>query len=380
MGSGSRGSWNYTQIVTNKSSSDIIALVKVLIIFLILTFSGYIIGSLTGFNAISHTHFSTFSTIALALGLYVAVSGIDLPSLGKYKKTAWFIITAGVPLQIFVTGFLMWVIYPHPVSLLVAVAIDQIDPLSVTTLLNNKAGMSKEAKTLLRVWASFDDPVTVLVGFVFLIPIVTGVAMESTSTYLIGLIMNVIPALGIWWAYKKEYLKNWNVQFMLLVLGLVYAVATQAFLFAAIMGLFIRPFAEEHLSKIISVLYYSILIIVGAGLVHYGIDIRLGFLLALVEFFVVQPLSALTMVKGTTNDIFRLAFAQQNGLTTILMGLAFQTMGFNVLPILLPAIVVINILNLSINGYYSWKESQGELVTKADPRILKKYKDNLAIQ
>lgn len=345
--------------------------------FLFLTAIGVSLGWSTGFNPLEYGQFSLFATVALAFGLYTAVAGIDLPSLGKYKNTAIFIITAGVPIQIALTVGFMWLVYPHPISILVAVAIDQIDPLSVSTLLNGKLGMSKEAKSLLRVWAAFDDPVTVLVGFALLIPAITGVVTQSFGSYLFSLALNVVPA-AIFYLLSQQ---SWFTKKMKLIslIGLfAFSIWQQAFLLIALAGLFLRPFEGDLLEKITEYLYYTVIVIIGAAIVDYGVDLRLGALLAIGEFFVVQPLSAIFMVKGTTNDIFRLAFAQQNGLTTILMGLVFQIMGFNVLPILLPAIVIINTLNLTINGYYSWKESRGKLVTKVDPKKLKQFEADLA--
>ena len=350
-----------------------------ILVFIALTIIGLALGVITGINPIAAPGFKLFSSIALAVGLYASVVGIDITSLGKYKKTATFIITAGVPIQIVITAAIMWIIYPHPISLLVAVAIDQIDPLSVNTLLNNKLGMSTEAKSLLRVWASFDDPVTVLVGLAFLVPVITGVATGSAATYLLGLMLNLVPAITLYLMHRRGWLQSRLVSLILLALTMGYVVLFEAFLLAAIIGLFIRPIDEAKLGRVVSVIYYLVIVVVGAAVADYGVDLRLGFLLAIVEFFVVQPLSALFMVKGTTNDIFRLAFAQQNGLTTILMGLVFQSLGFNVLPILLPAIIIINMLNLSINEYYSWKEQHGMLVTKPDQSMLQKYHKTLSV-
>lgn len=348
-----------------------------LVKFIGLTIIGLALGFATGFNPLQHPQFSLFASIALTFGLYTAVAGIDLPALGRYKNTAIFIITAGVPLQIALIAGFMWLIYPHPVSILVAVAIDQIDPLSVSTLLNNKLGMSKEAKALLRVWASFDDPVTVLVGFAFLVPAITGVISGSMSSYLVSLLLNIVPAIVLYWFSKQKFFTR-PVSFVLLGLVFAFTVWQQTYLLAALCGLFIRPLKNNLMEKVTEYLYYVVIVVVGAAVVDYGVDLRLGALLALGEFFIVQPLSALLLVKGTTNDIFRLAFAQQNGLTTILMGLVFQVMGFNVLPILLPAILIINTLNLSINALYSWKESHGQLVTKPDKSALKKLHNTVS--
>ena len=128
---------------------------------------------------------------------------------------------------------------------------------------------------------------------------------------------------------------------------------------AAIAGLLLRPISTRILEKITTWLCYAIVFIVGMALYSYGIDYRLGILLALVEFSIVQPISTLVFFNGKAGDVLRIAFAQQNGLTTLLMGIAFQGLGFNVLSILLPAIIVINLLNIGINKIYSWKERHG---------------------
>jgi hypothetical protein len=206
------------------------------------------------------------------------------------------------------------------------------------------------------------------------------VVTTSFTSYLFSLGLNLAPAALLYFAKTKGLLKGHPLQVLVLVGAFLFSIYHQAFLFAALCGLLVRPLDTDKLSHYTTYLYYLVIMVVGAAVVHYGIDLRLGILLAIVEFFIIQPLSALFMVKGTTNDIFRLSFAQQNGLTTILMGLAFQAMGFDVLPILLPAIVTINFFNLTINGYYSWKELRGEIITKVDQKELKKYHAQLAVQ
>lgn len=351
---------------------------KNLALFILLTVIGFGLGSIIGINPIEIDNFNILASLALAFGLYTAVSGIDINSLGKYKKISVFIVTAGVPIQILVTAAIMYIIYPHPISILVAVAIDQIDPISVSTLLNNKLGMTKAAKSLLNVWASFDDPVTVLFGFALLLPLVTDTSFASIKDLGLGLILNIVPAVTVYYLAKSKVLKKKPVQIITLLLSIIFTVATQSFLFIALVGLLVRPFDAKNLGKYTTAIYYAILLIVGMSLPFYGIDLRLGFLLALVEFFVVQPLSAITMVKGTANDIFRLAFAQQNGLTTLLMGLTFQALGFNVLPILLPAIICINAFNLTINWIYSYKEQNHLIITKVDKKTQEKFKHKLS--
>lgn len=330
-------------------------------LFTFITLLGVGAGWLSGQNPIETQFFQWFASFALVIGLYGSVIGVDLPAMRQRKWLAITIITIAVPLQILATGGLMYLIYPVGLSWLLAVAIDQIDPLSTATLLGDKDKMSDEAKAILRVWASFDDPVTVLFGFFVLLPLVSGQSPGVTgSSYLISLALNLLPALVLWLLYRyTNLLQRRGLAVGLLAAVLIYAFFTESYLLAAIAGLLLRPIPEAYFAKAIQWLFYSIVFVVGMAIYSYGIDLRLGILLAVVEFFVVQPLTALILFNGTASDVFRVAYAQQNGLTTLLMGIAFESLGIQVLHILLPAILAINLFNLGVNKLFSWKEARG---------------------
>lgn len=337
-----------------------------LLLFLAATLGGILAGWGTNFNPVSTTAFHIGATAALVVGLYGSVVGIDLAAVRPHKWLALIIITVAVPAQILATGAIMYLIYPVGASFLLAAAIDQIDPLSTSTLLQDKEKMSAGAKGLLRIWASFDDPVTVICGFLILLPLVTGQAagLDENRSYGLGLALNLAPAGLLWLLYRyTPLLRQRGASLVALLICLGYAFVTESYLFAAITGLLLRPIPEKYLQRAITGMYYVIVVIVGMALYSYRADlaegVRLGALLALVEFFVVQPLTALILFNGSTRDVFRLAFAQQNGLTTLLMGLAFESYGVHVLHILLPAIIVVNLCNLCVNKLYSWKEKRG---------------------
>ncbi len=332
-----------------------------LIFFIIITAFGTLVGKWTNINPVEQAVFSPFTTFALIVGLYGSVVGIDLSAIRQRRWLAVIVITVAVPIQIMASGALMYLIYPASISFLLAVAMTQIDPLSVDTLLQDKESMSQEAKGILRVWASFDDPVTVLFGFLILLPLITGQAIEgSVTAMLLGLMANVGVAFALWALGKwTKVLQDPAITLVLLLLTLIFAFFTQAFLLAAITGLLLRPVPEKYLGSLTAVLYYGIVFVVGMAMYTYGIDLRLGFLLAIVGYFVIQPLTTIIVFSGSSKDLLRIAFAQQNGLTTLLMGIAFQNLGFKVLHILLPAIIITNMLNLIVNKILSWKEAQG---------------------
>jgi hypothetical protein len=357
-----------------------------------ITVLGVLAGKFSGVNPVQAGGFNWFTSFALVIGLYGSVIGIDLPSIRRRKWLAVTIITVAVPLQILATGAVMYLMYPAAISFLLAVAIDQIDPISTATLLQDKQKMSDEAKGILRVWAAFDDPVTVLFGFFILLPLVTGKSLTGTTAdplaYLGSLVLNLIPALILWLLYRYTHWLGrgvwhtpqsveagvgqgtrrapqqnyWLERFpatAILSITLLYTFLTQSYLLAAIAGLLLRPIPEKYFQRVIRVLYYLIVFVVGMAIAHYGVDLRLGILLAIAEFFVVQPVSAFVMFNGRISDVVRIAYAQQNGLTTLLMGIAFESLGLRVLHILLPAILVVNLFNLGVNKLLSWKEQRG---------------------
>ncbi len=362
---------------------------RYLIVFICVTVFGIILGSLLDIDPINQPSFPMFASVALVIGLYGSVVGIDLVALKPNWKRAVLIVTLAVPIQIIATGMLTYLVFPISISWLVAVAIDQIDPLSVETLIHNKKRMSESAKSLLRVWASFDDPVTVIFGFLVLLPLVAGTNLGlEFATYMKGLAANLFPAVLL--LLLMRFLKSGKIDYSvsehissqklnpvlrkannrqrviyypIIVVVLVYAFVTGSYLFAAIAGLLVRPLEPDQklLSSVIAILYYIVVLIVGMSLYTSGIDIAFGLVLAFIEFFIVQPLSALVFFRGKRLDVIRIAFAQQNGLTTLLMGLAFQAAGFNVLPILIPAIVCINLMNLLVNMGISWLEEDNRL-------------------
>ena len=335
-----------------------------LIFFVIITALGTLVGKWTNINPVEQPIFSPFTTFALVVGLYSSVVGIDLGAIRQRRWLAIIVITIAVPVQILASGAVMYLIYPAAISFLLAVAMTQIDPLSVDTLLQDKESMSEEAKGILRVWASFDDPVTVLFGFLILLPLITGQAIEGNAgSMLVGLLANVGVAVLLWALGKwTKIFESTAVTLAALLLTLTFAFFTQAFLLAAITGLLLRPLPEKYLGNLTAVLYYGIVFVVGMAMYTYGIDLRLGFLLAVVGYFVIQPLTTILVFSGSAKDLLRIAFAQQNGLTTLLMGIAFQNLGFEVLHILLPAIIITNLFNLLVNKVLSWKEAKGFIV------------------
>nr|BFE49513.1 hypothetical protein GCM10017745_29400 [Saccharothrix mutabilis subsp. capreolus] len=105
--------------------------------------------------------YSLFITALLGFGLYASTSGIVIDEFRRELRTVVLAVTLGVLAKVALIFGVMFLVYRQPEHLVFAVAVAQIDPLSVAAV-RAKSKMSDSAKALLSAWASFDDPITVL--------------------------------------------------------------------------------------------------------------------------------------------------------------------------------------------------------------------------
>ncbi|TVL92399.1 hypothetical protein [Streptomyces sp. SAJ15] len=98
----------------------------------------------------------------LAVGLYGSAYGIARPQARRDLGRILVAVTFGVLLKAALIAGVLALAHPdRPEYLVLAVAMAQIDPLSVAALMERRE-MSPRAKSLLAAWASFDDPVTTI--------------------------------------------------------------------------------------------------------------------------------------------------------------------------------------------------------------------------
>src|SRR5690242_18010760 len=69
----------------------------------------------------------------LAIGLYGSTRDIDLGELRNNRRTVLLALTLGVLAKVVFIATVMLVLYPEPASLVVGVAVAQIDPLAVAS-------------------------------------------------------------------------------------------------------------------------------------------------------------------------------------------------------------------------------------------------------
>jgi len=107
--------------------------------------------------------YGVLTAALLAVGLYTSTRGIVLSQARRHVKLIVLAVTVGVFAKAALIGGALVVIFGDPIFWVLGIAVAQIDPLSVAALMRGSP-MSQRAKTILAAWASFDDPMTVLLA------------------------------------------------------------------------------------------------------------------------------------------------------------------------------------------------------------------------
>lgn len=316
---------------------------------LLVALTGLAIASVVDISNLSEQpYYEPFTYALLAVGLYGSVYGIHLDELQNHTRIILRAITIGVLLKTIIIGSALYLVTRSGVAFLLGLTVAQIDPLSVANLLKgDNSKLSPRARTILGAWSSFDDPMTVLLSIYalyFFIP-QSGTAnlLDSILPFALGLAENLIFVLVAFLIYK--YIKqNSTAMILLLLVCFVTAVAFKWMLGIALIGLFLRPEIKK-LPVIISAAFYIAVLLLGFLLVNgvswvQGLALGIGAILAqvIVGLFLTRDLPR--------NERLYLAFAQQNGITAMILALFFEKDLAGTVGIVAPAIIVINL------GYY----------------------------
>lgn len=298
----------------------------------------------------------------LAAGLFASVYGISRRELQRNARVVLLAITLGVALKAGLVGAIMALAYGSAGFLLLGVAVAQIDPLSVAATLG-RSGMSQRAKSILAAWASFDDPVTVLLVYAgsFALPAAShgsggglGAGAGSYLSQIIGNAVLIGVAAIAWYILAVTLHGRVSDRFRFALQGLVLAgllaAATEYGLLVGITvcGLFYRPPIAAVMERVVNVAFYAAAFLLGLLLVA-GVDLAAGLLLG-VSVFAVQMLTAFVISPGLPRaDRVHLALGQQNGLTAIVLGLALQPYLPQAVGIIAVAILTVNVINIYSN-------------------------------
>ncbi|MCS7481368.1 hypothetical protein ACFFQW_23305 [Umezawaea endophytica] len=309
-----------------------------------------------------------FVTALLGFGLYASTRGIEIDEFRTHLRTVVLAVTLGVLAKVAFIFGVLYLVYRDPDHLVLAIALAQIDPLSVAAV-RLKSRMSESAKALLAAWASFDDPITVLLtayftAFALGAHDTVGTGLTSFGTSLLWnavLVAAAYLAHRVWKARRttSDAPRPWPVRWavrtgliLLLLAGGFVAVKYALLLALAVIGLFFRPNLGRSLDGLTQVALYTAAVAVGAVLVG-GVRIGEGVVLGIAAYAAqVVVALVLTVPKVWRGDRVRLALGQQNGLTAIILALLLEPNFPGTIAVVAPAIIVVNVLHALCNGLY----------------------------
>lgn len=319
----------------------------------------------------------------LFVGLYAAVLGINHAEAKKEWPIVLTAITFGVVCKYAIIFGITFAVTRQWEYAVLAMAVAQIDPLSIAALQKDNR-LGARTQVVLRMWASFDDPMTA-VATPFL---VMGVAAFASTTVLMPAAFNpwlIVAACGaicILMATRTLLTQAKHTQVLRFVTVAVIGVLTVAsgfFPLAAFAGWFIRPAAidveagtEAQQAKA------EQRVTIGTDLALAGATFLLGMLLANgvdwfggsilgVATFASQAVATIavlaiasrirlpggrTSVPFTKHATWHLALSQQNGITAIILALNIEPYVPGSVAVVSFAIVVINLINYAANRIF----------------------------
>ncbi len=116
----------------------------------------------------------------------------------------------------------------------------------------------------------------------------------------------------------------------------------------AIIGLFLRPNIEKTIAKTVEVALMLAAVLLGMLLV-YGINLSGGLVMGAAAFGAQILVGFLLTFGLSKKDRVHIAFAQQNGITAIILALLFESSYPGTVAIVAPAILVTNTLHFVTN-------------------------------
>jgi NhaP-type Na+/H+ or K+/H+ antiporter len=331
---------------------------------------GFVIASVFSIGSVQNSQWYLLAVATLlAGGLYSSTYGISITEARRHVRLILKAITVGVLLKALIIGAGMALVLRSPFGFILGIIVAQIDPLSTAALMKGNR-MTKRAKAILAAWASFDDPMTVILSLYA--PVVgamlTGTHWEAVhgsmqdaglAGYFTETGVNLLFAGGVFvlWQLMKRHSKATSMVVVVLVaLGmyglLVGALSVGVYYFwmlgIAVLGLFMRPPIEKMLEHTVRWALHMAAVLLGILLVH-GVNLWPGVALGFFAYSAQIIVGLLLTRKFTHKDRLHIAFAQQNGITAIILALLFETTYPGTVAIVAPAIVVINVLHVAAN-------------------------------
>ncbi|MFF4105319.1 hypothetical protein [Streptomyces sp. NPDC001903] len=317
--------------------------------------------------------------LLLAVGLYGSTYSIDLGALRSDLSGVVAAVTLGVVLKASLIAGVMVLVFDRPEYLVLGIAVAQIDPLSVAALAKGER-MSPRARSLLTAWASFDDPMTVLLTLYVAAYAYTAAGHEGAPAvagggaggYVSGLLLNAALLAGVlllWWAGRRALRALAGsreaaaalagtppgrrteavLTGALVVAMLALAAAGMLMLAVALAGLVVRTGAfDKIVDRAVAGAYLAAFLALGLFLAQ-GVALLPGLALG-VAAFGAQAVVALGVmplfVRGLERrDRIALGLGQQNGITAVLIALALERDFPGTVSVVGPAVLVVNLLH-----------------------------------
>ncbi|MEU4806035.1 hypothetical protein [Actinosynnema sp. NPDC023587] len=312
------------------------------------------------------TAYGFFITALLGFGLYASTSGIDIAEFRREFRTVVLAVTLGVLAKVVLIFGVVYLVYREPWHLVLAVAVAQIDPLSVAAV-RAKSRMSASAKALLSAWASFDDPITMLLTVYLTSFALRGGAVGGFGAFTLNFALNLALAGGAWlvWRFARRRVGSGGgrarravvralLVLVVLAVGFV-AVQFSLLLALALIGLFFRPDFGRWVDGLAEIGLYAATVAVGLVLAS-AFSWRLaavGAVLGLAAYLAQAAVAGvLTSARRWRDDRVRLCLGQQNGLTAIILALLLEPNFTGAIAVVAPAVVVVNLVHALANGAY----------------------------
>lgn len=316
------------------------------------------------------------ATTLLMVGLYSSTAGISVSELRAGVRTVVLAVTVGVFAKAAMVAAVMYLFFQEPRYAVLGLAVAQIDPLAVAAM-SRGSRISPRARALLAAWASFDDPITVLLtvyATMWLLdsgPPGTGGLETSLSSGFLDFLLNLAlaaVALLLWafwrWWTKRRMARSVDragtrplggatsavtaletaMLLAMLAVGVVYSLP----LAVALLGLFFRPALGRWLTGTTTAALLAATFLLGVALAT-GIEPLAGLVLGGAAFAAQVVVARIIPARLSGRDRAYLAAGQQNGITAIILALLLEADFPGTVGIVAPAIAVVAVLHAVAN-------------------------------
>lgn len=334
-------------------------------------------------QGIEHTlGYALTASMLLYFGLYMAVFGIDKEEARHHLRIVAIAITLGVLCKyLLIFGVTYWLTGDIHYAIL-SMAVAQIDPLSVAAL-NNDKRLAPQTRTILNMWASFDDPMTAIATPVILVTtahfaqqrFASGASLTdvlfSLTPFILALVLIAVVfvrrRLGLHGPSRlmQRFEKSESAQTSAVVLAGVIAIPLRLYSLAALVGWFarIKWLGKGRRAEVsLNLALYGATFLLGL-LLSGGVDWRGGLVLGAATYLSQVIVAWLVMWVATKTgkqgahrlsrrDTWHLALGQQNGITAIVLALNLAPLVPGAIGVVSLAIVTVNSLHFIANWLF----------------------------